>query len=212
MNVDNKNNFNRALNIKLDYYKANLMLSVLFNKHNTYTAYHIDPLMYHKLKQKNYINIFFDCKKSQFCDTFFDMSDYSDDGCNMVNNFNGIYTQYKDIMFYEDKETIILDKILHGTTFIENKIDINIIRLYKFKKDFLCCFVNRQFVNDKKKKIIRSSCFTIYTKECNNYLQQLYKKYKSNGIKYQTTENAIESLFENDSTLTPQQIQNGFQL
>lgn len=212
MSTDSKNNFNRTLSINLDYRKNDLMLSVLFNKHNTYTAYHIDASIYHKLKHKNYINIFFDIKKSQFCDTFFDISDYSDDGSSIVNNFNGIYTQYKDIMYYENKETIILDKILYGSNFIENKIDINIIRLYKFKHDFLCCIVNRQFVTEKKRRITRSSCFTMFTKECNNYLQQLYKKYKSDGVKYQSCETAIESLFENEGDLTPQQIQNGFQL
>jgi len=207
-----KNNFNRTLSINLDYRKNDLMLSVLFNKHNTYTAYHIDSSLYHRLKHKNYINIFFDIKKSQFCDTFFDMTDYSDDGCSIINNFNGIYTQYKDIIYYENKETIILDKVLLGNTFIENKIDINILRLYKFKRDFLGCIVNRQFVTEKKRKIIRSSYFCMYTKECNNYLQQLYKKYKSDSIKYQSCETAMESLFENDCALTPQQIQNGFQL
>ena len=139
MNSDSKNNFNRTLSLILPYRKKDLKLSVLFNKHNTYTAYHIDQVVYHSLKQRNTLQIFFDIRKSQFCNTFFDCNDLHDEGCNIQNNFNGIFTQYKDIMYYDSKESIVLDKVLYGNSFLENKIDINIIRLYKFQNDFLLC-------------------------------------------------------------------------
>lgn len=213
MNEKTNDNFNRIYGPILKYGKKTFQLYILFNTYNTYTAYHINPKTYNQLKNKNYINICFDFKKSQFCNTFLDISDTKNDSCCSVNYFNGIYTQFKDILYYEYKESIVLDKVLISNSFVENKIDLNILRLHKFSNDFLYCICNRQYINnDRKKRYVKSSSFCIYTKECNNYLNQLYKKYKTTGTKFENTEDAIESLFSKNSDLTPQQIQNGFQL
>lgn len=213
MNDKTNENFNRIYGPILKYRNKIFQLYILFNNYNTYTAYHVNPKTYYSLKNKNNIHICFDFKKSQFCNTFLDISDTKNDACCCINNFNGIYTQFKDILYYENKETIILDKVLLSNRFVENKIDINILRLHKFPTDFLYCICNRQYINnDRKKRYVKSSSFCIYTKECNNYLNQLYKKYKTTGTKFENTEDAIESLFSKNSDLTPQQIQNGFQL
>jgi hypothetical protein len=213
MNEKTNDNFNRIYGPIVKYKNKLLQLYVLFNDYNTYTAYHIDPKIYYSLKNRNNIDICFDFKKSQFCNTFLDISTIKNDSSCCVNQFNGIYTQFKDILYYEDKETIILDKILISNKFIDNKIDINILRLHKFPTDFLYCICNRQYINDnRKKRYVKTSSFCIYSKECDNYLQQLFKKYKTTGTKFENTEDAIESLFSKNSDLTPQQLQNGFQL
>ena len=214
MNDRKNENFNRIYGPVLKYGKKNLQLYILFNNYNIFTAYHINPKTYNFLKNKNIIKVCFDFKKSRFCNTFLDYSNTKSDSCTCINSFNGIFTQFKDILHYEYKESIVMDKVLLSNTFIENKIDINILRLYKFPLDFLYCICNRQYINnDRKKRIVRSSSFCIYSHDCASYLQQLYKKYKTTGTKFENTEDAIESLFdEKNSDLTPQQIQNGFQL
>ena len=211
MNADKSKNFNRSINYLLDFKKKEFNLNILFNKHNTYTAYHIDKSSFNHLKNKNSINVCFDLRKSNFCNTFLDICDMDTDNCNLKSTFNGIFTQHKDILYYDVKETIILDKVIQGDSFIENKLDINILKLYKFPNDFLFCILNRQCVNEKyRKRIVRSSYFSLYSRNVSHYLISLIKKFKSNGPQYQNTKDAMESLFSND--LTPQQIQNGFQL
>ena len=112
MNDKPNENFNRIYGPVLKYGKKNLQLYILFNNYNTFTAYHINPKTYNFLKNKNIVKVCFDFKKSQFCNTFLDISDVKNDSCTCINTFNGIYTQFKDILHYENKETIVLDKVL----------------------------------------------------------------------------------------------------
>ena len=206
-------NFNRTYTLWLKFHKKVFDLNILFNDYNTYTGYYIKPGTHHVLKLENKLNVCFDIKKLLFCNTFLDFNDKRSDSCNIVNGFDGIYTQYKDILYYDMKETVSMGKVLIDNSFVENKIDISIIRLYKFPQDSLFCVCNRQFINDKyKRRTVRSSIFSLYTKECNNYLYSLYKKYKTDGGKFEDCTTAMESLFENKSQLTPQQKQNGFSL
>lgn len=215
MKHEENNNFNRSYNLSLKFKKKLFDLNILFNNFNTYTSYFIKKETYHTLKNcGNKLNVCFDIKRSLFCNTFLDFDDKKCDSCNLVNSFNGIYTQFKDLLYYDIKETITLGKILSGSSFIENKLDINVFKLYKFPDDFVFCICNRQFVNDKtKKRFVRSSTFSMYSNDCNNYLFSLYKKYKTDGGKLEDCETAMESLFDNGKpNMTPQQLQNGFQL
>ena len=52
----------------------------------------------------------------------------------------------------------------------------------------------------------------MYSRDCYKYLNNLYKKYKTTGLKIESAEDAMSSLFNSDSNLTPQQKQNGFTL
>lgn len=211
MSNENNEKFTSKFVFDVNYLSKMVALTVLFNEHNTYMAYHIDHSIYNVFKNRYNLNIMFDITKSSFCNTFLDIDTIKTDGVDNVNKFNSIYTQFKDIIYYDGIKSVVMDKIVKNGI-LENKIDIHLLRLYKFKDSFLYCICNRQYIDKKYYKIItRSSAFCIYSKECYKYLQSLYKKYKSCGVKKQTAEDAIESLFtSNNGSLTPQQLQHGF--
>ena len=214
-NADKKDTkFTSKYTLCLKYLNKNIDLSILANEFNTYTAYHIDHSIYNTFRSRYNLNIMFDISRSNFCNTFLDIGTYRSDDCDHVNKFNGIFTQYKDIITYKKNQSIVFNKVLKNNKFIENKLDIYILGLTKFSDSFIYCICNRQFIDENRyKSIVRSSSFCIYTRECYTYLNKLYKKYKSCGVKYQDTEDAISSLFgEQNENLTPQQIQNGFTL
>lgn len=207
----NDNKFTSKFCFEVNYYHKKIELNVLSNSFNTYVAYHIDHNLYHVYKHKYNLNVNFNLNKSIFCNTFLDLSTNKTDGLDEQNKFCSIYTQYKDIISYDFTYTIMYEKVIKSTSFLENKLDIYGLRLNKFKDNFLYCICNRQFVDKNTFKIIiRSSSFCVYTPDCYNYLQKLYKKYKTTGIKKENTEDAISSIFSD--SLTPQQIQNGFML
>lgn len=213
--MDNANNrFQREYILNLKFLKKYINLSILFNKNNLYTSYHVDQQTYCMCKNRYSLNVCFDLKKSRFCQTFLDISDYKSENCDIVNAFNGIFTQYRNLVFYDNQESIHMDKVLMFDSFVENKLDIHVFRLYKFDREFLFCLCSRQYIDNKfKRKIVRSSAFNLMTKDCHSYLDSLYKKYYVEN-KFESCEDAMMSLFDDKKDkqtcdITPQQRQNG---
>lgn len=213
MSNENKEKFTSRYTFEVNFFNKKIDLSILSNSNNTYIAYHIDHNVYNTYKNKYNLNITFNIQKSMFCNTFLDINSYKNDGLDRQNKFCGIFTQYKDILYYDLNQSIVFNKIVKGSSILENKLDIYVIKLTKFKDSFLYCICNRQFIDKRTyKNIIRSSSFCMYSRDCYKYLNNLYKKYKTTGLKIESAEDAMSSLFNSDSNLTPQQKQNGFTL
>ena len=201
--------FNRLYTLNLLFNNEWCDLTILFNKNNLYTAYQLDQKTYLKSKKCGYSNyIFFDIKKSSFVNTFFDTSDMKSQTLDIKNQFNTLYTQYKDTVRYELNETIKLSKIKtnHGT--FDNILNIYIFRLCLMETDFLYCLTERQYIDSiLQKKIVRTSAYQLQTKESSEYLSKLIANKSMKDRKIDTPESLIKSVLSDD--ITPQQKRGG---
>lgn len=200
--------FNRSYSLNLMFNKEWCNLDIIFNKNNLYTAFQIDQKSYVKnIKNGCSALIFFDIKKSTFCNTFLDTSDVKTSNLDIKNQFNSVYTQYKDMIKFELNETIKLSKISTGHGFLENLINIHVFRFNVLEDSFLYCLVERQYIDMVvQKKIVRTSAYQLQTKEASEYLSAAVSKYQINK-NIMTPEQAIQSVFMDD--ISPQKKRGG---
>lgn len=201
--------FNRSYTLNLMFNGEWCDLTIFFNKNNLYTAYQVDQKTYSKIKKNGNSNIiFFDVRKSSFCNLFVDMSDVRSQNLDIKNQFNCLYTQYKDIVHYELNETIKLSKTHTPNGWVDNILNIYVFRLSLMENNFLYCLAERQLADSVlQKKIVRTSSYQLQTKEAANYLSKLVSKYKQPDRKIDTPETLVKSILCDE--LTPQQKRGG---
>lgn len=201
--------FNRLYSLNLMFNNNWCDLTILFNKNNLYTAYQLDQTTYSRLKKNNLsYYIFFDIKKSSFANTFFDISDIRTQTLDIKNQFNTIFTQYKDLVRYELNETIKLSRVHTNHGDFDNILNIYIFRLSLMENDFLYCLTERQLIDTiMQKKIVRTSAYQLQTKESGDYLSKLISKKSLTDRKIDTPETLVRSILSND--ITPQQKRGG---
>lgn len=204
--------FNRSYTLNIMFNGEWCDLTILFNKNNLYTAYQLDQKTYSKTKKNGFSNIiFFDIKKSSFCNTFLDISDIKSSGLDIKNQFNTVYTQYKDIIKFELNETIKLSRVTSKNGSSENSINIHVFRFTLLEDNFLYCLVERQLIDSiMGKKIVRTSAYQLQTSEASKYLAAAVNKYSAHK-NIVTPEQALQSALSEDSTnnITPQQQRGG---
>jgi len=197
--------YNRAYSIKLKFENGISELNVFYNKSNLYTAFTLDQTTYERTKRGPYTNIiFFDLSKSIFCKTFLDVKNFYTNTIDVKNQYNCIFPYHRDIVTCELDETILLGK--HKVTWNkapqDNNISVRVFRLSLYEDNFFYVFVERQLIDPVlHKKIVRTSAFQLSTNECTKYISGIAAKYNTNEVKKQTTEEALKSVFRNDTKL-----------
>lgn len=201
--------FNRSYTLNLMFNDEWCNLTIFFNKNNLYTAYQLDQKTYLKTKDSCSSFIFFDIRKSSFANTFLDISDLiKSSNLDIKNQFNSLYTQYKDIVRYELNETIKLSKVKTPHGWFDNTLSVYVFRLCLEESNFLYCLTERQFIDTiQQRKIVRTSSYQLQTSEAGEYLSSLIFKYSPQKRVIDTPESIIKSVVTDG--LTPQQKRGG---
>jgi len=194
--------YNRSYDLYFEFKREHLILNVLFNRNNLYTAFNIDRQIYQEIKSSDSrIDIFFDVHKSLFCDTFMELRDMKSSTIDIKNQFYNILPEYRDLIQIESRESLKLSDSN------DNTISIYTFRFKLYRTNFLYCLTERQHIDQiNNKKVVRTAGFQLASKDSYLYMQSLCEKRNTPMIEPQICSEAFKDIFE---STTQQHIDRG---
>lgn len=169
----------RSYSVRIPLLDGYYNIRIFFNKRSTFLLFKVDPDF---SKRKNLertikISMFKNLESSRFVETFLDLHCYRNNNLDILNQFQGIKSEYFHDVNIISSETINLSKIEVDDRVLYDTLTLYSISLISYSNEFLFLLAERQNIVKKlNKKVVRTTALQIATTPSIAIIDEFYQE------------------------------------
>jgi hypothetical protein len=169
----------RLYSVRIPFLDGYYNIGIFFNKRSTFLLFKVDPDF---SKRKNLertikISMFKNLESSRFVETFLELHCYRNNNLDIMNQFQGIKSEYFHDVNIISNETINLAKIEVNDRILYDTLTLYSISLTTYSNEFLFLIAERQNIIKKlNKKVVRTTALQIATTPSIAIIDEFYQE------------------------------------
>jgi hypothetical protein len=169
----------RLYSVRIPFLDGYYNIGIFFNKRSTFLLFKVDPDF---SKRKNLertikISMFKNLESSRFVETFLELHCYRNNNLDIMNQFQGIKSEYFHDVNIISNETINLAKIEVNDRILYDTLTLYSISLTTYLNEFLFLIAERQNIIKKlNKKVVRTTALQIATTPSIAIIDEFYQE------------------------------------
>jgi len=171
--------FDRNYTMRVPFLDGFYDIGVFFNKKSNFLLFRVDPEFPNKatVPSSNKITMFKNLESSFFSETFLDLHNYRNTSLDIMNQFQGINSDYQYDVSFVFNETLNLAKVDVGGKALFDTLTLYGLTLTAFPSEFIFVVAERQnIVKRLNKKIVRTTGVQIATSPAIELLNEYHKQ------------------------------------